>query len=189
MHKWLIALLIVVILIASFIFFEFPLNVISPVFKSDIVTEYSAQYEIDPLLVTAVIKAESNFQRSAKSHRGAMGLMQILPSTAEELANELKYTNFKVAYLENPQINIHLGTYYLSKLITEFDGNIILALAAYNAGMGKVQGWYKKNPLLSVEISDIPYKETRKYVKKVMRNYKWLKWTQELRRLIRGKTT
>ncbi|MFH1368904.1 MAG: lytic transglycosylase domain-containing protein [Elusimicrobiota bacterium] len=188
MKKPLILFLALVVFAASLLYFEFPWTVLGPVFLKDTVNTYSRKYGVDPLLVIAVIKAESNFSKSAKSSTGAAGLMQLMPSTAEEVAKALNFTDYKPSDLENPDINIQFGVYYLAELRKEFRNNNVLALAAYNAGKSKVQIWYKKNPMLEVEISDIPYDETRRYVKTVMRNYKWLKWIQNLRNLIRKKT-
>ena len=157
-----------------------------PAFYKDKVNTYAAEYGVDPLLVTALIKAESNFNKSAKSVTGAVGLMQLMPATAEEIAKELNYKDFKQSDLENPDVNIRFGIYYLSQLQKEFNNNI-LALAAYNAGRGNVRQWYRMNPMLEVETSDIPYKETREYVSDVLSNYKWLKWTQNLRKTIKKK--
>ena len=95
----------------------------------------------------------------------------------------------EIQNLEDPEINIRLGTYYLGKLLKEFNGNMILTLAAYNAGITKVKNWQKQNPLVEIEINDIPYEETKAYVRSVMGTYKWLKWAQELKNLIRNQKT
>jgi soluble lytic murein transglycosylase len=185
-NKLLIIALIISIGMLSLLYFEFPIKIIKPVIHKDIINKFSKHYNIDPLLVTSVIKEESNFNEKARSRSGAMGLMQIMPATAKDLCNELEIKNFKIQDLEDPEINIHIGTYYLSKLLKEFDGKKILALAAYNAGMGKTKNWYKENPLVEIEIKDIPYKETSEYVESVMRTYKWLTWLKELKNLVRN---
>jgi soluble lytic murein transglycosylase len=187
MKKLIFILFIIVLTVFSLFYFELPVDLIRPVFHKQIINKYSKDFKLDPLFITSIIKVESNFARRAKSKRGAIGLMQLMPSTAEELAVECGYTNFKPSDLENPEINIHLGMYYISKLMAQFQDNEILALCAYNAGISTVQTWYKENPLIGLEISDIPYEETRSYVKNVQRTYKWLKATQELKNLIRKK--
>lgn len=187
MQKIVITAAILVLFFILLLYFELPFDLIRPVFHSETIVLYSRQYEFDPLFITALIKVESNFFRRARSDRGAVGLMQLLPSTARELAYELGYKTFSKTDLENPKINIRLGTYYLYKLRQEFDGNEILALAAYNAGKNKVQLWYRQNPLVSIETSDIPYPETRNYVDNVMGTYKWLKKIQKLKAQIQRK--
>lgn len=187
MKKILIIAVVFVVCVVSLFYFDAPLNLIRPVFHADLIKQYSAENNLDPLLVTALIKTESNFVRRARSNRGAVGLMQLLPATAQELAGELGYKDVKTINLEDPRTNIRLGTHYLAALLSECDGNEVLALAAYNAGLSKVQTWYRQNPLLGMEIADIPYPETRNYVSSIMRTHRWLKKIQDLKNLIRAK--
>jgi soluble lytic murein transglycosylase len=187
-YKILLPVLLALIIAASFLYLEFPLSVLRPVFFSDKINFYSEKYGVDPLFVIAIIKTESNFSKTARSRDGAIGLMQLMPATAKELSRELGYKAFEPADLVNPDLNIQLGIYYISKLSKEFNNNEILTLAAYNAGKGKVEQWYMLNPMLEVDINDIPYAETREYIKSVQTNYKWLKWIRNLRNLIRKKT-
>ncbi|MFC1485248.1 lytic transglycosylase domain-containing protein, partial [bacterium] len=106
------------------------------------------------------------------SKAGAVGLMQIMPETALELAKELELLSFDVKILKDPSVNIKLGVYYLKKLETLYKGNKILILSAYNAGIGKIDSWGIKNSGLTLE--NIPYKETRIFVKNVLRSYRFL---------------
>jgi len=111
------------------------------------------EYDLDPELVLAVIKAESNFNPRALSHKGAMGLMQLMPATAKR---------FGVADIKNPLHNLRGGMAYLQWLNDHFEGELPLILAAYNAGENAVKR-YKGIP---------PYRETRNYVKIITRNYR-----------------
>jgi soluble lytic murein transglycosylase len=123
-----------------------------------------------------VIKEESKFSKYAISPVGAVGLMQLMPRTARLLARELKMPNYEQFRLYEPEVNIELGTYYLSKLLKQFNGELMFAIAAYNAGDGAAASWKKRkisNP------NDIPYRETRYFVRKVLRNYTFLKTVRE----------
>lgn len=121
-----------------------------------IIQEAAARYDVDPDLVAAVIMTESRFNPGALSRRGAKGLMQIMPVTAESLQLNDAY---------DPEENIHAGTRYLRWLLSRLDDDVALALAAYNAGLRKVQT-YQGIP---------PYRETEAYVDKVMQCYRAIK--------------
>ncbi len=124
-----------------------------PVSYDRIIRDAGRRYNIDPLLIKAVIKAESNFDSRAVSVKGAQGLMQLMPATAREL---------KVRNVFNPVDNINGGTKYLREMLNEFNGNLILSLAAYNAGPGTVKR--------AKGMPRIP--ETTNYVVKVLGYYK-----------------
>lgn len=123
---------------------------------------------INPTLVLSLIRQESAFNPYARSRVGARGLMQLMPSTAKMYKRRLKSRQ-----LDNPKLNISLGTKYLKKLLNEFDNNIIFSLAAYNAGETRVRRWRKNlfiNENFLSTIETIPFKETRNYVKLIYRN-------------------
>ena len=133
---------------------------------------YSKHYGLDSNFVLAVIKAESNFKKDATSRRGAMGLMQLMPSTAAWIGEQLGDKDCTLAEFYEPERNIRYGTWYLAELREEFHGNTVLMLAAYNAGRGNVREWmhlYNWNMDFK-EVDAIPYEETREYVKKVIAN-------------------
>lgn len=132
--------------------------------------QYALENEVDPYLVAAVIRTESKFIPEARSPKGALGLMQMMPETAQWVAEQNKVVDFSPDTLTQPEMNIRLGTWYLASLKHEFENNEVLVLAAYNGGRGNVKEWMKKYGW-TMEFSDfsqIPFKETREYVGKVL---------------------
>ena len=139
-----------------------------PLEYSEIVEQYSTEYSVPKELVYAVIKTESSFNSSAVSHKGAVGLMQIMPDTYVWLCEKLGEQKVDENYLYTPEINIKCGVYYLDMLYSEF-GSWETALCAYNAGPSKVRSWLKDSELSKDGVLvQIPYSETENYVKKVM---------------------
>jgi len=128
--------------------------------------------EIDPFLIAGVIRTESRFMPAARSPKGAIGLMQIMPETAIWVAGQLGFENFDVSQLQDPETNIRFGTWYLALLHREFYGNETLALAAYNGGCGNVRQWMRQYNWTSSfsDINQIPFRETREYVAKVQKS-------------------
>ena len=139
---------------------------------SEYVSKYAEAYKVEENLIYALIKAESNFNAKAVSHQNAKGLMQLMQSTAQDLANRSQINLTKDNILD-PDININLGTQYISSLLSKYD-NVQVALAAYNAGSGNVDKWIKNGTIKAdgSDIENIPYKETNTYVRKIMRDYK-----------------
>jgi soluble lytic murein transglycosylase len=135
------------------------------------VENYSKQYNVEKNLVFAIIKAESNFNENAISNRGATGLMQLMPATANEVAQSINI-DCNEENLSDPNININLGIKYISTLIEKY-GNKEVALAAYNAGTGNIDSWIEKGIIKKdgTDIENIPYKETNNYVRKILRDY------------------
>ncbi len=157
--------------IAAYLFFQ-----INNTWKySDFVYKYAKRHDVDPLLIKAIIKAESDFSPNAVSNKGAVGLMQIMPSTAKQIAKYMKIKNFNREMLYNPEINIMVGIYYYKILYTMFNGNKNLVLASYNAGLGNVSQWRKMNPIVEYDSEQMPFDETKKYVRKIGRIYSILK--------------
>ena len=161
------------------IFIDIPTKIQKIVYKkqySEYVTKYANEYNIDENLIYAVIKAESNFKNDAKSSKDAMGLMQLMKDTAKEVSQKinLQIDDDKIEQkLLDVEININLGTKYLSDLIDRYQ-NIELAVTAYNAGIGTVNNWIEKGIIKSdgSDIEKVPYKETNNYVRKILRDYK-----------------
>ena len=138
---------------------------------TEYVKKYANEYNVDEYLIYAIIKAESNFEPNAESHRGAKGLMQLMYSTAEDISKRINIELNENNILD-PDININLGTKYISMLIQKYN-NTNLALAAYNAGSGNVDGWIEKGTLKSdgTDIENVPFTETNNYVRKILRDY------------------
>lgn len=132
-----------------------------------IIAEYAHKYRVQRHLVEAVMHAESKFDQKAVSHVGAVGMMQLMPKTAEWIAQEgeLQYTDLK-----EPRQNIMLGTWYIDYLLKKYHNNEVLALAAYNAGRGNVDEWITEYGWKDdfTNIKEIPFPETREFVKLVV---------------------
>lgn len=135
------------------------------------IAKQAAEYELDPYLVAAVIHVESRGNPDAESPKGAVGLMQIMPKTGEWVAEKMK-RSFDVLQLTDPEINIEMGCWYLNFLNGLFPVQDT-ALAAYNAGQGNVSKWLKDERYSQnqEDLLDIPFPETKNYVKRVQEAY------------------
>jgi soluble lytic murein transglycosylase len=134
-----------------------------PLRHEDIIRQQAAEKGVDASLIAAVIYAESRF-RDQTSDAGARGLMQITPETALDIAKRSEAQTFVLSDLSDPQINISYGTYHLRDLLTEYGGNEVAALAAYNAGPGNVEKWGGAD----LKLENIRFPETRAYVEDVL---------------------
>lgn len=143
-----------------------------PLHFEEIINKMSSEYKVDAPLIYAVIRAESGFDEEAVSYVGAVGLMQIMPSTFEWLQT---YFDGEVTMDEDdllkPEVNIRYGTAFLSYLLDRYDMETS-AIAAYNAGFGAVDGWLedKKYSSDGKTLETIPYEETSTYVERVSKN-------------------
>lgn len=149
-------------------------QMIFPFSYQEYVERASEEFQIEPHLILAVMKAESRHQKDAVSHKGAVGLMQIMPTTGIWIAEQLQMNDFQVEQLKDPEINIMFGTWYLSFLLNEFNQRLPVALASYNAGPGKVREWLANDRWdgTLTNVDDIPYNETKNYVRRVSLFYK-----------------
>jgi soluble lytic murein transglycosylase len=132
-----------------------------PLRYEQIVTAHARNYRLEPALLAAVIYSESKFDAEARSPAGAVGLMQLLPETAQAIAVRTGGAKFVVADLLDPEINVRYGSWYLRNLLDKYEDER-LALAAYHAGQGNVDAWQEAG-------KDIQFPETRAYVDKVQR--------------------
>lgn len=134
-----------------------------PLRHEDVIRQQSREKNVDAALIAAVIYSESKFSDSTSS-AGARGLMQITPEAANEIERLSGGTTFKLKDLGDPEINIRYGTFLLRELLDRYDGDVVAALAAYNAGPANADKWGGSG--LSVE--EIPFPETRAYVEEVL---------------------
>lgn len=164
------ALLIVFAAYAGFNSDWFQKRYVYPYPYQDLVYRYALENELDPLLVAGVIRVESKFVPQARSPKGAIGLMQLMPETAEWIAEQMNFPGFELEDLQNPEVNIRFGTWYLASLHKEFQGNEVLMLAAYNGGRGNVKQWMQRYgwSMDFQAFHQIPFKETREYVGRVL---------------------
>lgn len=172
--KLIISIAIVLLLIMLFKTFNIYNVIQKQLYKqeySEFVNKYATANQIDPMWIYAIIKVESNFDTNATSGSGAKGLMQLMDNTATDIAKELNMSNFEPSMLYDPEINIKLGTKYFEKLLSKYNKNYCLAIAAYNAGIGNVDNWINKGIISSdaSNIENIPYKETNMYVRKTLK--------------------
>ena len=137
-----------------------------PMKYQDSIRKNAEKNRLDPYLVMGLIHQESYFNPLARSPVGAMGLMQLMPPTAKELARRLRSS----ANADDPDVNIRLGTFYFRSLVDMFGGAVQLAVASYNAGMGNVLRWRRAAPHRPMDefLESMPFPETRNYVKRVM---------------------
>lgn len=140
----------------------------------EIIQKKAREAEIDPYLVVALIRQESLFDSRARSSAAALGLMQLLSSTATRVAKHLGLTPPSTEKLLDPELNVTLGTQYLQSLLRRYSNNWFKAIAAYNAGEAAVDRWEKEIVTDDIEefVERIPYLETRQYVKLVLRNHR-----------------
>ncbi len=172
-----IAVILIIILgfVALYNNISWFMSYIYPLKYKESIVNYSAEYGVDPYLVASVIKVESNFSPKVVSKRGAIGLMQIMPKTAIWAAEQMGIEDFQVEDLQSPDLNIRIGTWYLSSLLDEFDNNVTLALAAYNGGRGNLNNWLNQGRQIQQKEEEIPFPETRNFVMRVKKSYKWYK--------------
>ena len=149
---------------------DFSLRFLSP--HREMLKKVLQQHELDEAWVYGLIRQESRFIAEIKSHAGAVGLMQLMPNTAEWVAKQLGIKNFRQHLVTDVNTNLRLGTYYLKHVLNTLDNQPLLASAAYNAGPGRAKRWRGDTLPLegAIYAETIPFNETRDYVKKVLKN-------------------
>lgn len=166
MKKKVLCVFFSLVLVSAILFVVFNFFVYKKKY-SNFVIAYSRQYNLEEALVYAVIKTESNFDKTAVSKSGALGLMQIIPNTAKWIAEELG-DDYDLYKMFEPETNIRYGCFYLRYLFDKFN-DLRVVVAAYNAGETVVTNWIENGELI---LEKINYKETKNYVTKVMGYYR-----------------
>ncbi|MDD3086380.1 MAG: lytic transglycosylase domain-containing protein [Patescibacteria group bacterium] len=158
-----VSFVLVVVVVAGYFYLPGVLgDSVFPLEYEDTIKKWCKEYNEDPFLVAGIIMQESGFNPQAKSYAGAMGIMQIMPTTGMSIAKGVGITNFSTDMLYNPEIAIQMGTWHIHVLKEKYGGSVPAALAAYNAGTGNADKWIRMGIL-----NDLPYGETRKYVANV----------------------
>ena len=157
-------------------FFEKGIQEVSlPLRHENVIRQQSEEKGVDAALIAAVIYSESGFVDQT-SHADARGLMQITPQTAEEIEKLSGGSTFELEDLSDPELNIRYGTFYLKHLLDLYDGDVVAALAAYNAGPGFADEWGGAG----MTLDDIQFDETKAYVKKVLEKQREYRHTYDL---------
>ncbi len=143
-----------------------------PAGYSYVIENYASKYQLDPMVVYSIILQESKYKPDAVSGSGALGIMQIMPSTGAKVAKNISLTPFFPQLLFDPQINIGIGVWYFKQLLIKYKGNYVLSFAAYNAGTKAVDKWLAASHACNTDefIEEIPFSETRDYVKGIITN-------------------
>lgn len=165
----LLVLLVVAVIKAA----PFVVRQIYPLRYQEIITQQADSLDVDPSLIAAIINVESHWRADAISPKGARGLMQLMPATADWAAEKTGNAGITSSQLLQPELNIKLGTWYIADLLRQFDDSLVVALAAYNGGRGNVRNWLDAG-IWNGSIQDIdriPFGETKRYVQKVIRHY------------------
>ncbi|MCY0902455.1 MAG: lytic transglycosylase domain-containing protein [Firmicutes bacterium] len=159
-----------------------------PIYYYPVIQQEASRMHVDPLLIAAVVRVESHFREDDVSHAGAVGLMQLMPNTARWIAGQMGQNGAPnqvseaqggealapgSADLANPQLNIRLGSWYMAYLLRFFHGRLPEAIAAYNAGPNRVLRWVQSDVWSGQEVTgdDIPVRETRHFLARVMYTY------------------
>lgn len=169
---------LILLLNINFDFWSLRRNFESVQYKAEI-EKYASQNGIDQELLAAVIYVESRFNPDSESNRGAVGLMQIMPATAQWIAEQLGEGDFSLAKLKDPEINIRFGSWYFAYLYEKFDQDLVKALAAYNAGQTNVARWTAEGWQGEIDRDKIKFKETYHFVKRVISTRDFYKEIEE----------
>lgn len=146
---------------------------IYPIRYADDIAISAKNYKVDPYIIAAIIRVETNFNPNKVSKKGAVGLMQLMPNTAEWIVERAGYAAETTNSLHRADVNIEVGAWYLKSLYNQFDNNPIAVLVSYNAGPGNTRKWMDNGTWDGTieNIGQIPFGETRHYVQRVLYYY------------------
>jgi soluble lytic murein transglycosylase len=171
--KRVFALLLVCFIIILFMNSTFLGRKLYPIYYQQEIKQGAENHNIDPFLIAAMIRVETNYQYHLESKKGAIGIMQLMPETASWIVDAANFKPHSPDDLLKVDVNINLGAWYISWLTKQYNGNLLYAIAAYNAGQGNVNKW-KQNEIwdgTEAGINQIPFGETRHYVQRVIYYY------------------
>ncbi|MED4599170.1 lytic transglycosylase domain-containing protein [Paenibacillus validus] len=171
--KRVFAILLLTFLIFLFLSSSFIGRLLYPIHYEDDIRRNAFQYELDPFLIAAIIRVESNYKPDTESNKGAYGLMQLMPDTSNWIIEKAPFDTEYKKKLGTPAVSIELGSWYLHWMDKQFGGNMHAMIAGYNAGHGKVSRWLQEKAWDGTlqNANQIPYGETRHYIQRVMYYY------------------
>ncbi|MFA5576192.1 MAG: lytic transglycosylase domain-containing protein [Tissierellaceae bacterium] len=169
--KTIIVLIVFILLLSVGLFY---ISTSYPLIYEDSIARYSTEFGVDFHLVASIINVESKYDRNAISRKNARGLMQIGQQTGQWASEVLEIEDYDEESLFEPDTNIRIGAWYINILMAEFDDNLDLVLASYNAGSGNVSKWLCQSEYSrdGKSLDNIPFKETEDYLRKVKSNYR-----------------
>ncbi|SDC10266.1 soluble lytic murein transglycosylase [Paenibacillus sp. UNCCL117] len=180
--KRVFAVLLVTFLVFLFLSSSFVGRLLYAIKYEEEIHTYAKQYDLDPLLVAAIIRVETNYRPDLESKKGAYGLMQLMPDTSDWIIEKAPFDDSYKSRLHDPAVSIELGSWYLNWMSKQFEGNPYAMVAGYNAGHGKVGMWLEDKQWDGTlkNSQQIPYGETRHYLQRVMYYYhKYVKLYRE----------
>jgi soluble lytic murein transglycosylase len=171
--KRVFAVFLIAFIIFMFLSSSMVSRILYPIQYEEDIRLNSEKYGLDPFLIAAIIRVESNFKVDIESKKGAFGLMQLMPDTSEWIVEMGRFSPSHKENLHDPAVSIQLGTWYLNYLHKQYKGNMVAVIAGYNAGQGNVNRWLQtKEWDGSLENANtIPFGETRHYIQRVLYYY------------------
>ncbi|MBD2863833.1 MULTISPECIES: lytic transglycosylase domain-containing protein [Paenibacillus] len=171
--KRVFAILFILFLVLLFYNSDWLGKLLYPIRYEKDITISAQNYEVDPFLIAAIIRVETNYNPEKISKKGAIGLMQLMPDTAEWIVKKAGYAEETSKLLHRADVNIEVGAWYLNSLYNQFGSNKIATLAAYNAGPGNARKWLDNGTWDGTlkNVDQIPFGETRHYIQRVLYYY------------------
>ena len=160
---------------------KLPWKLMYPIKYQDEIKIIAEQFEVDPYLILSIIQVETRFDPNKVSKKGAMGLMQVMPKTASWIIEEGKFPEELIDRTFEPNVNIALGSWYLSKIQNKYNDKLVMIIAAYNAGPGNVDKWIQEDIWDGTleRVQDVPIGETRHYIQRVIHYLEQYRWIYE----------